>query len=88
MGLFDQLESRCEEIAGKVGVPPDKVRSLGTSLQAELSQRGVGRMEALESVAREHGMPVDKVQEILSHCASQEDVESGLTGFMGRLFKH
>lgn len=87
MELFDQLESRCEEIAGKVGMPPETVRSMSASLQDKLSQQGVGHMEALQAVAAEHGVPVEKVQEILSHCGGQQDVLSGLTGFIGNLFK-
>ena len=87
MGLFDQLESRCEEIAGKAGIPPETVRSLSASLQQKLSQEGVGHIEALEAVAMQHGIPVDKVQEVLSHCGNEQDMMSGLTGLAGGMFK-
>ena len=87
MGLFDQLESRCEEIAGKAGIPPETVRSVSASLQEKMNQQGVSHMEALEAVAMEHGVPVDKLQEVLSHCGSEQDIMSGLTRFAGGLFK-
>jgi hypothetical protein len=87
MGMFDQLESRCEEIAGKAGIPPETVKSMSASLQAKLNQEGVGHMEALEAVALQHGVPVDKVQEVLSHCGSEQDIVSGLTGYAGGLLK-
>src|ERR1700759_2008486 len=86
MGLFDQLESRCEEIAGKAGIPPETVRSMSASLQEKMNQQGVDHMEALEAVAMQHGLPVDKVQEVLSHCGSEQDMMSGLTGLAGGLF--
>ena len=86
MGLFDQLESRCEEIAGKAGIRPETIRSMSASLQEKMNQEGVGHMEALEAVAMQHGLPVDKVQEVLSHCGSEQDMMSGLTGLAGGLF--
>jgi hypothetical protein len=87
MGLFDQLESRCEEIAGKAGIPPETIRSMSASLQQKLTQQGVSHMEALEAVAMQHGVPVDKVQEVLSHCGSEQEIVSGLTNFASGMFK-
>jgi hypothetical protein len=87
MGLFDQLENRCEEIAGKAGIPPETVRSMSASLQQQLSQEGVSHMQALEAVAAQHGVPVDKVQEVLSHCGSEQDVVSGLSSFASGMLK-
>jgi hypothetical protein len=83
MGLFDQLESRCEEIAGKAGIPPETVRSLSASLQAKINEQGLNHVEALEAVAAQHGIPVDKVQEVLSHCGNEQDIVSGLTNLAG-----
>ena len=87
MGLFDQLESRCEEIAGKAGIPPEAVRSMSASLQEKLNQSGANHIQALEAVAAEHGVPVEKVQEILSHCGSGQDVMGGLASAASGLFK-
>jgi len=90
MGLFDELENRCEEIAGKVGIPPEQVQSLRASLEAKIAQQGMGHIEALEAVAREHGLPVDKIQELLSHCGGGQDILGslgGLSGLAGNMFK-
>jgi DNA-directed RNA polymerase sigma subunit (sigma70/sigma32) len=87
MGIFDQLESQCEDIAGKVGIPPETVQSMSTSLQQKMSQEGASHTDAIEAVAAEHGVPVEKVQEVLSHCGSEQDVMSGLTSFAGGVLK-
>ncbi len=87
MGLLDELQSRCTEIAGKVGIPPETVQSMSASLQAKMNEEGVGKMEALEAVALQHGLPVDKVQEVLSHCGSEQGVVGGLTGLAGSFLK-
>jgi len=80
MGLFDELQTRCTEIAGKVGIPPETVQSMSASLQAKLNEEGMGHVEALEAVASEHGVPVDKVQEVLSHCGIEQNIVSGIAG--------
>jgi hypothetical protein len=87
MGIFDQLESQCEDIAGKVGIPPETVQSMSASLQQKMGQEGVGHAEAIEAVAAEHGVPVEKVQEVLSHCGSEQDIVGGLTSFAGGFLK-
>lgn len=87
MGLFDDLKKRCEEVAGKVGIPPEQVQSLGASLQAKLNEQGVGKLEAMEAVAMQHGIPVDKVQEVLSHFGSEQDMVSGVTNLVGGFLK-
>jgi hypothetical protein len=86
MGLFDDLESRCEEIAGKAGIPPETVQSMGQMLQAKLGD-GSSQMEAMEAVAREHGVPVDKLQEVLSHCGGAGAMEGMVGGLAGKFFK-
>jgi len=87
MGIFDQLESQCGEIAGKVGIPPETVQSISAGLQQKMSQEGLGHVEAMESVAAEHGIPVEKVQELLSHCGSEQDVMGSLSSFAGGFLK-
>jgi hypothetical protein len=86
MGLFDELESRCEEIAGRAGIPPEQVRSMSSMLQQKMGD-GTDHMEALEAVAREHGVPVDKVQEVLSHCGGVDGLKNamGSLGGLGNL---
>lgn len=87
MGIFDQLESRCEEIAGKVGIPPETVQSMSASLQQKMSEEGASHIDCIKAVAAEHGVSVEKVQEVLNHCGSEQDVMSGLTSFAGGFLK-
>lgn len=87
MGIFDQLESQCQDIAGKVGIPPETVQSMSASLQQKMSEEGASHVDAIEAVAAEHGVPVEKVQEVLSHCGSEQDVAASLTSFAGGFLK-
>ena len=80
MGVFDLLESRCEEIAGKVGMPPETVRAMGANLQAKIQQEGLGHLDAVEAIAKQHGLPVDKIHEMLSHVGGAQ----GLAGLGGQ----
>jgi hypothetical protein len=57
MSLFDMMESKCEEMAGRYGIPPDQVRALSATLQSKMGD-GADHMEALEATAKEHGLPV------------------------------
>jgi NADH:ubiquinone oxidoreductase subunit E len=86
MGLFDEMESRCEEIAGKAGISPDQVQSMSALLQAKLSG-GSSQLEAIEAVAREHDVPIDKVQEVISHCGGSPDLGSELGSIVGGFLK-
>ena len=83
MGLFDDLQNRCVEIAGKAGIPPETVQSISASIQQKMTEEGASHMQAVEAVAAQHGLPVGTVQEVLSHCGSAEDFE----GEMGNLTK-
>jgi hypothetical protein len=87
MAWFDDLERRCEEIAGKVGIPPETVQSLSASLQAKMSETGASHLESLEAVAVEHGIPVEKVQEVLSHCGNEQDIVGQVGGMLKGMFK-
>jgi hypothetical protein len=66
MGLFDSLMSQADDLAGKVGISPDQVQSIANTIQAKVGN-GSDQMAAIEETAREHGLPVDKVQELLGH---------------------
>jgi hypothetical protein len=83
MGIFDSLESQAEEIAGKVGISPEQVQSIGAGVKAQMTQAGASHTEAIEAVAVQHGLPVEKVQEVLSHCGNEQD----MTAEAGNLIK-
>lgn len=86
MGLFDEMESRCEEIAGKAGISPDQVQSMSAMLQSKLGD-GSSQVEAIEAVAREHGVPVEKLQEVISHCGGSPDLGSEVGSIVGGFLK-
>jgi hypothetical protein len=87
MGFFDSLESRAEEIADKAGITPDQVQSISAGIKAKLVQAGANHLEAVEAVAVEHGIPVEKIQEVLSHCGNEQDIVGELGNFAKGLFK-
>jgi len=66
MGLFDNLVSQAEDIAGKAGISPDQVQSIASAIQAKVGD-GSSQREALEAAAAAHGLPVAKIEEILGH---------------------
>lgn len=79
MGLFDNLESQAEAIAGKAGISPDQVKAIGDTLQSQLGN-GSDQMAALEATAQQHGIPVDKIQEVLGHAGSSGDLMGEIGG--------
>jgi hypothetical protein len=85
MGLFDTLLSQADDLAGKVGITPDQVQSIASSIQSKIGD-GSEQMAAVEQVAQEHGLPVEKVQELLGHAGSAGDVESELSGLASGFF--
>ena len=86
MGLFDMMEAKCEEMAGRYGIPAEQVRALSATLQAKMGD-GAGHMEALEATAREHGLPVDRVQALIDHCGGSDALMGAAANFAGGLFK-
>jgi len=87
MGFFDDLNSRAEEIAGKVGISPDQVQSISAGIKAQMTQAGASHIEAVEAVAVQHGLPVEKVQEVLSHCGNEQDIAAEAGNLAKGFFK-
>ena len=86
MSLFDTMMAKAEDIAGKAGISPDQVKSIGDMVQTKLGD-GSSQMAALEETAREHGIPVAKVQEIFAHAGNSGDLMGELGGLAGGFFK-
>ena len=86
MDLFATLISNAEDIAGKAGIPADQVKSIGDMVQSKLGD-GSSQLAALEEAAREHGVPVEKVQEIFAHAGNSGDLMGALGGLAGGFFK-
>jgi hypothetical protein len=64
MGILDGLMGNIEGVAEKLGLPADKAGSLMTSLQETLSGGG-DKMQAVQDLAEQHGVSVDKIKEML-----------------------
>ena len=64
MGILDGLLGNLDDIAGKLGLPADKVQEITSSLTEKLSGDG-DKMQAIQDLAAEHGISVDKIKEML-----------------------
>lgn len=62
--MFENLLGNLGDIAGKLGLPADQVESLAGSLKDRLGA-GEDPMATVIDLAREHGLPVEKLQELL-----------------------
>lgn len=85
MGLFDNITANVNTIAGKVGMTPDQVTALTNTLQSKMTEVGGDKLAALKATATQHGVPVDKIQEILNH--GDGDLAEQAKGIIGGLFK-
>jgi hypothetical protein len=86
MGFFDNLEGQAEAIAGKAGISPDQVQSISATIQAKLGDGG-SQTEAIEAAAAAHGIPVEKIQEVLGHAGSSGDIMGELGGLASGFLK-
>jgi len=84
MSLMDSVKGNVDGIAAKVGLTPDQVKSIVTSLQTKLAGGG-DKMAATEATAREQGVPVDKIQQIVSAAGGSSLLEAA-KGFGKGLF--
>lgn len=84
--MFDKLleNMNLEEIAGKLGLPADQIQSLTESLTANMGQGG-DTMAALMQTAEQHGLSVDKIQEMLGGLGGggAEDLLGKVGGLLG-----
>jgi hypothetical protein len=84
MGLFDNIESNLEAIAGKVGISADQVKVIANTFQANLTSSEGNPAAAAEATAAQLGISVESIEEILNHGGG---LESELGDFAGTLFK-
>lgn len=64
MGMFDGILGNIEDVAGKLGIPADKVQAAIDAVQAKVADGG-DHMSALGDVAKEHGISLDSLQGML-----------------------
>jgi hypothetical protein len=86
MSLFDSLTNKAEELAGKVGIPPDQVLSIASSIEAKTGN-GSSQIEAIEAAAAEHGLPVDTIKALVGHAGGSSDIAGEISGALGGFLK-
>ena len=67
MSMFDGILGNLDDIAAKVGIPADQVKSVTDMLGSKMADGGTSQMAALVATAQAHGLSVDKLQEMLGH---------------------
>lgn len=83
MTMIGNLENQAETIGSKAGISPDKVKHIGQTMQSKM-KAGSNPKQAMEATAKEEGLPVDKVKEVLGHAGMSGDSLSGMAkGFFG-----
>ncbi len=86
MTLFDSLTNKAEELAGKVGIPPEQVLSIASSIEAKTGD-GSSEIEAIEAAAAEHGLPVDTIKTLVGHANGSGDIASEIGGALSGFLK-
>jgi hypothetical protein len=68
MSMFEGILGNLDELAAKVGLPPEQVKALTDTLGSKLGGQGTDGdpMAALTETAGEHGVPLEKLQEMLA----------------------
>lgn len=63
MSIFDGILGNLEGVAEKLGIPADQLQSLAATAQEKLANGG--DLSSLLAMAQEHGISLDKVQELM-----------------------
>jgi hypothetical protein len=82
MGILDGLMGNVGGIAEKLGLPADKAQDVATSLQEKLSGDG-DKMQAIQDLAAEHGISVDKIKDMLGG-DGEGSILGKITGFVDK----
>ncbi|HEX7856286.1 MAG TPA: hypothetical protein VF503_21650 [Sphingobium sp.] len=67
MSIFDGILGNLEGVAEKLGIPTDQLQSLAASAQEKLANGG--DLSSLLATAQEHGISMDKIQELMGHAS-------------------
>jgi hypothetical protein len=83
MNMFDGLSGNLDDLAAKVGLPADQVKTLTASLGNRMNAGG-DHETALAELAAEHGLPVEKLQEMLAGVGGPDAIMAKLSGLLDR----
>ena len=89
MGMFDGILGNLDEIAGKLGLPADKVQALTQGLQDKVAGGG-DYLSALTETAKEHGVSLESIQGIFGNASESikdmaGNASEGAQGMLGKL---
>jgi hypothetical protein len=82
MGILDGLLDNVGGIAEKLGLPAEKAQEIAASLTEKLSGDG-DKMQAIQDLAAEHGISVDKIKDMLGG-DGEGSILGKVTGFMDK----
>ena len=82
MSILDGIMGNIGGLAEKLGLPADKAQEIATSLQEKLGGDG-DKMQAIQDLAAEHGISVDKIKEMLGG-DGEGSMLGKLTGFVDK----
>ncbi len=82
MSLLDGLMGNIGGLAEKLGLPADKAQEIAASLQEKLGGDG-NKMQAIQDLAAEHGISVDKIKDMLGG-DGEGSMFSKLTSFVDK----
>jgi len=73
MGLFDNLEAKAGEIAGKTGLAVTAVHAIVNTFRANLTSSDGNPEEAIEASAAQNGVDSGLVREIIARAGGLEN---------------
>lgn len=82
MSILDGIMGNIGGLAEKLGLPAEKAQEIATSLQEKLGGDG-DKMQAIQDLAAEHGISVDKIKEMLGG-DGEGSMLGKLTGFVDK----
>ena len=82
MSILDGIMGNIGGLAEKLGLPADKAQEIATSLQEKMGGEG-DKMQAIQDLAAEHGISVDKIKDMLGG-DGEGSILGKITGFVDK----
>ena len=83
MSMFDGILGNVDELAAKFGVPADQVKPMMEAFGAKLAAGG-DHVSAMSDVAAAHGIPMEKVNEVIAHLGGSDGLMGKAIGMLDR----
>jgi hypothetical protein len=82
MSILDGIMGNIGSVAEKLGLPADKAKDIAASLQEKMGGDG-DKMQAIQDIAAEHGISVDKIKDMLGG-DGEGSILGKITGFVDK----